>query len=275
MVSFLNAKINIGLNIIGKRDDGYHNLETLFYPIAVKDAVEIVDNNDPSTDVIFSSTGNRVHVHDADNLCVKAYHLLKKEYPQIPPIKMHLHKNIPVGAGMGGGSADASAILLLLNKTFELNISTENLLQYALQLGSDCPFFIINKPCFATGRGENLQQVNIDLSPYKIMIVHPAIHVNTADAFSQLNANNFSPAGELIEQLKLDIYQWKNMVKNDFEVPVFKMYPIISEIKEKFYKEGAIYSAMSGSGSTVFGIFSSQTNCKNIKFPSHYFCQMV
>ncbi len=275
MVSFPNAKINIGLNIIGKRDDGFHNLETLFYPIAVKDAVEIVENKKASTDIVFSSTGSSVQVNDADNLCVKAYHLLKKEYPQIPPIKMHLHKNIPMGAGMGGGSADASAILLLLNKAFELNISTEILLQYALQLGSDCPFFIINKPCFATGRGENLQQVNIDLSPYKIMIVHPAIHVNTADAFSQLNAHNFSPAGKLIEQLKLNIHQWKNMIKNDFEVPVFKMYPIISEIKEKFYKEGAIYSAMSGSGSTVFGIFSSQTNCENIKFPSHYFCQIV
>ena len=275
MVSFPNAKINIGLNIIGKRADGFHNLETLFYPIAVKDAVEIVENKGASTDVIFSSTGNSVQVNDADNLCVKAYHLLKIYFPQIPPIKMHLHKNIPMGAGMGGGSADASTILLLLNKKFQLNITTEKLLQYALQLGSDCPFFIINKPCFATGQGENLQQVNIDLSPYKIMIVHPAIHVKTADAFSQLNPSNFSPAGELHQQIKLDISLWKDVVKNDFEVPVFIKHPLLKEIKANLYKQGAIYSAMSGSGSTVFGIFSSQTNCENIQFPSHYFCQIV
>ncbi len=275
MVSFPNAKINIGLNIIGKRTDGFHNLETIFFPIAVKDAVEIVENQNALNDVIFSSTGNNLNLRDDDNLCVKAYRLLKKDYPQIPSIKIHLHKNIPMGAGMGGGSADSSAILSLLNKKFELNISTDKLLDYALQLGSDCPFFIINKPCFATGRGEVLSEINVDLSAYKIMIVHPGIHVNTGEAFARLNTNNFSAAGELKQQIKLDIHLWRDVIKNDFEVPVFKQHPTIKEIKEKFYNDGAIYSAMSGSGSTVFGIFSIKTITADIKFPSHYFSQMV
>jgi 4-diphosphocytidyl-2-C-methyl-D-erythritol kinase len=274
MVVFPNAKINIGLNIIGKRADGFHNLETIFYPVPIKDAVEIIENKDASTDLIFSASGNIINVSDDDNLCVKAVRLLKKGF-QFPPVKMHLHKNIPMGAGMGGGSADASAILSLLNKKFELNISTEKLMEYALILGSDCPFFIINKPCFASGRGEVLQEININLSAYKIMIVHPGIHVNTGQAFSQLNATNFSPAGELAEQVKMDITLWKCHIKNDFEDLVFKKHPTIKEIKEKLYHKGAVYSAMSGSGSAVFGIFPLDIDITNIKFPSHYFCQLV
>ena len=275
MVSFPNAKINLGLNIIGKRADGFHNLETIFYPIGIKDAVEIIENKDASTNVIFSTTGNSINVTNDDNLCVKAVRLLTKDFPQIPNLKIHLHKNIPMGAGMGGGSADASAVLLLLNKKFQLNISTEKLIEYALLLGSDCPFFIINKPCFASRRGEVLQEINIDLQGYKIMIVHPGIHVNTGEAFAHLNTNNFSPAGELKELIKSDISEWKKYIKNDFEDSVFNKHSIIKEIKEKLYNEGAIYSAMSGSGSTVFGIFPLEVDTTNIKFPSHYFCQVV
>ena len=180
-----------------------------------------------------------------------------------------------MGAGMGGGSADASAVLLLLNKKFQLNISIEKLIDYALLLGSDCPFFIINKPCFATGRGELLQEINLDLSAHKIMVVHPGIHVNTGEAFAQLNPGNFSPAGELKEQIKLDISEWKHTIKNDFEDSVFKKHAAIKEIKEKLYSHGALYSAMSGSGSTVFGIFPLNADTTKIKFPSHYFCQLV
>jgi len=274
MVSFPNAKINLGLHIISKRADGYHNLETIFYPVAIKDAVEIIENKDASADVIFSATGNAINVNDDDNLCVKAVRLLKRDF-EIPPLKIHLHKNIPMGAGMGGGSSDASAILLLTNKKFQLNISTEKLIEYALLLGSDCPFFIINKPCFASGRGELLQEININLSAYKIMIVHPGIHLNTGEAFAELNTGNFSPAGELAEQMKMDINLWKHNIKNDFEDSVFKKHIAIKEIKEKLYNEGAIYSAMSGSGSAVFGIFPLESDTSNIKFPSHYFCQFV
>jgi 4-diphosphocytidyl-2-C-methyl-D-erythritol kinase len=273
MVSFPNCKINIGLNIIGKRADCYHNLETVFYPIGIKDAIEII-KTDNENDIIFTASGNVVNVTDDDNLCVKAYRLLKKDFPQIPSIKMHLHKKIPMGAGLGGGSADASAVLLLLNKKFNLHISQETLIDYALQLGSDCPFFIINKPCFASGRGEILEEINLDLSAYKFLIVNPNIHINTGEAFASLNQNNFSPIGALQPQITSDISTWKNTIKNDFEKPVFEKFPEIERIKKLMYDNGAIYSSMSGSGSTVVGIFEKEIST-NIKFPAHYFCQTV
>lgn len=274
MVVFPNAKINLGLRILGKREDDFHNLETIFYPVKIKDALEIIQT-EKKEDITFTTTGKAIQGNNTDNLCVNAFRLLKKDFPQIPPIKMHLHKHVPMGAGMGGGSADASAVLLLLNKKFKLNISTEKLINYALLLGSDCPFFIINKPCFASGRGEILQEININLSAYKIMIVHPGIHVNTGEAFSYLNATNFSPAGELAEQIKMDITLWKHNIKNDFEEVVFKNHVVIKEIKERLYNEGAVYSSMSGSGSAVFGIFPLEAATTKIKFPSHYFCQVI
>ena len=274
MVVFPNAKINLGLDIIGKREDGFHNLETIFYPIQIKDALEIIQTEKPE-EIIFTSSGNEMRGNDTDNLCVKAFRLIKKDFPQIPHIKMHLHKHIPMGAGMGGGSSDASAVLLLLNKLFNLNISTEKLHEYALQLGSDCPFFITNKPCFASGRGEQLQAVEIDLSNYKILIVHPAINVNTVLAFQGIDQSNFSLPGELHSNILGDISTWQATVKNDFEHSVFKQFPEIEAIKNKLYEAGAIYSSMSGSGSGVFGIFSKDSNAENIKFPSHYFCQLV
>ena len=274
MVVFPNAKINLGLNIVGKREDGFHNLETIFYPVQIKDALEIIET-EKLEEIIFTFSGNEVRGNDTDNLCVKAFRLIKKDFPHIPHIKMHLHKHIPMGAGMGGGSSDASAVLLLLNKLFSLNISIEKVHEYALQLGSDCPFFITNKPSFASGKGEQLQAVEIDLSNYKILIVHPGIHVNTALAFQGLEQSNFSLPGELQSNILRDISTWQATVKNDFEHSVFKQFPEIEAIKNKLYEAGAIYSSMSGSGSAVFGIFSKGSNAENIKFPSHYFCQLV
>ncbi len=275
MIFFPNCKINIGLNITGKRADGYHNLETVFYPIGIKDALEIIEaKNDQEKDIVFTSTGNDIKVNEEDNLCVKAVRLLKKDFPQIPAIKMHLHKNIPMGAGMGGGSADASAVLMLLNTKFNLQVPSTKLIEYALLLGSDCPFFIKNKPCFAKGRGEILSEIPLDLSLYKFLIVNPGIHINTAEAFSTLDKNNFSAEGVLEKAITADITQWKNNIHNDFEKPVFKLHPSIASIKDKLYENGAIYSAMSGSGSSVYGIFSKET-VLNIKFPAHYFCQVV
>jgi 4-diphosphocytidyl-2-C-methyl-D-erythritol kinase len=288
MIAFPNCKINIGLNIISKRTDGYHDLETVFYPVQIKDIVEIIVSNDPSKGILFTSSGNAVAGNEDDNLCIKAYRLLKKDFPQIPAVKMHLHKNIPMGAGLGGGSADASAVLTLLNNKFELNIAQEQLMAYALQLGSDCPFFLLNKPAFASGRGENLSPVAVDLSGYKILIVHPGIHVHTGKAFGGLNPEDFSPAGQLQEALKQDITQWKDLIKNDFEKPVFALHPQIRQVKEQMYESGAVYSSMSGSGSAVFGVFpadvlrqvqhdlrQAQHDKNNLKFPSHYFCQIV
>ncbi len=257
MIVFPNCKINLGLHILNKREDGFHNLETVFYPVDLKDALEIIPSTNLSTAIEFTSTGFPVEINGEDNICIKAYQLIKRDFPKLPLIKMHLHKAIPIGAGLGGGSADGSFTLRILNTKFNLNLSSSKLLNYAAQLGSDCPFFIINKPCFATGRGEILEEINIDLSMYKIILINPGIHVNTGWAFSQL-----TPAlkqKSIKDIIKQPINSWKQELKNDFENPVFEKYPEIKNLKEILYDQGAIYAAMSGSGSTLFGIFEKDT----------------
>ena len=270
MVSFPNCKINLGLHIVGKRADGFHNLETVFYPVPFKDALESIPST--NTEIEFTATGLAVYGKAADNLCVKAYDLLKKDFPELPAVKIHLHKSIPLGAGLGGGSADAAFMLKLLNEKYKLNLSTSTLLTYALQLGSDCPFFIINKPCFATGRGEVLEEIKIDLSTYKIVLINPGIHINTGWAFSNITpALQAKSIREIIQQ---SIKTWKAELKNDFETAVFTAHPAIKEIKESLYAQGAIYAAMSGSGSTVFGIFDANTGSVSLK-DSNYFIKII
>lgn len=253
MLLFPNCKINLGLHILNKREDGFHNLETVFYPVAIKDALEIIPSHHPDKNIEFSSTGLAVDGNAADNICVKAYHLLKNDFPGLPAIKMHLHKAIPMGAGLGGGSADGAFALQLLNTKFNLQLTETQLLQYALQLGSDCPFFIINQPAFATGRGEILEPLQLDLSKYKILIVNPGIHVNTGWAFKQLTPA--LPQKSVAAIVAQPINTWQQELHNDFEKPVFEKYPEIKMIKEELYNGGAVYAAMSGSGSTVYGIF--------------------
>ncbi len=271
MIKFPNCKINIGLNIISKREDGYHNLQTVFYPIAIKDAVEIVEFTNPVA-VTYTHSGLDILSKEENNLCIKAYHLLKKDFPQLPNIAMHLHKTIPMGAGLGGGSADASFVLMLLNVKFMLGLSQQQLIDYALQLGSDCPFFIVNKPCFATGRGEILNEINLNLSAYKMIVVNPHIHINTGMAFKNIkvgeNATNLST---LIQK---PIEEWKHFIINDFEKPVFAQYAEIEIIKDQLYKHGALYASMSGSGSTVFGIFNKDIELQ-MNFPNHYFFRWI
>jgi 4-diphosphocytidyl-2-C-methyl-D-erythritol kinase len=264
MISFPNCKINLGLNIISKRADGYHDLETLFYPIAIKDVLEIIEAD--KTEITIS--GNEIDISNKENICIKAYQLLKKKFPGLPPVKIHLHKAIPSGAGLGGGSADGSFMLKLLNEKFKLSISTQQLIEYSLELGSDCPFFILNKPCLATGRGEILEEINIDLSAYKIVIVNPCIHINTAWAFTQLSPA--SPTKPIKEIIKQPIETWKAELKNDFETPVFNKYPEIKLIKETLYKKGSVYAAMTGSGSTVFGLFGKKAT-PDLSLPQNYF----
>ena len=253
MLNFPNCKINLGLNILRKREDGFHDIETIFYPVQLRDALEAVEHkgNDPALE--FSVTGLTVDGKEEDNLCIKAYQLLKKDFPQLPAIKMHLHKTIPMGAGLGGGSADAAFLLKLLDEKFNLSLSSEQLHNYALQLGSDCPFFIINKTCFASSRGEILETIDIDLSHYKIILVNPGIHINTGWAFSQLIPS--VPKKNIKVIVTQPIETWKTELVNDFETPVFTSHPEIKNIKEELYGQGAVYAAMSGSGSTVFGIF--------------------
>ncbi|MBN9297169.1 MAG: 4-(cytidine 5'-diphospho)-2-C-methyl-D-erythritol kinase [Filimonas sp.] len=250
MVSFPNCKINLGLHITRKREDGYHDLETVFYPINLKDALEVVTTDG---ELAFTTSGLTIDGNADSNLCLKAYHLLKADFPQLPSVKMHLHKAIPMGAGMGGGSADGAFTLRLLNSKYNLGLTTEQLIQYALQLGSDCPFFIINKPAYATGRGEVLEEITLDLSAYTFVIVNPGIHVNTGWAFSQLTPTQ--PKQSIRDIIQQPVETWKDVLVNDFEAAVIKRHPAIGDIKELLYNNGALYASMTGSGSTVFGLF--------------------
>lgn len=251
MVCFPNCKLNIGLYITSKRADGYHNLETIFYPVmGLKDVLEVV----PTETTNIALHGKTVAGDKYDNLVWKAYQLLKKDFPNIPALSIHLLKNIPMGAGMGGGSADGAFMIRLLNDYGALGLTNEAMISYALQLGSDCPFFIENTPQYATGRGEVMQPVAVDLSAYSIQLICPQVHVSTAAAFKMITPK---PAAFDLRQLPvLPIERWKDNVSNDFEAPVFAQHPELAAIKEQLYAQGAIYAAMSGSGSTLFGIFS-------------------
>jgi len=275
MLFFPNCKINLGLKITGKRADGYHNIATVFFPVPFNDVIEIIDSKEHSDEIEFTQSGISIVGDQKDNLCIKAWQLLKNDFPKLPSVKLHLHKAIPMGAGLGGGSADGAATLLLLNQKYLLNISETQLLSYALQLGSDCPFFIINKPCLGSGRGELLQPISLTLKGYQLVVVNPGIHVNTGWAFSQLNldANTVNDNALTIESLSNiilgDMVNWKDELKNDFEQPVFEKFPAIEVIKNTLYENGAVYASMSGSGSTVFGIFK-ENKIPHFNFPSNY-----
>lgn len=251
MINFPNAKINIGLNITARRSDGYHNLETVFYPIKLNDVLEVI----PGDELAFTSSGIDIPGRVEDNLCVKAYHLIKQDH-DMPPIKIHLHKHIPIGAGLGGGSADAGFFIKLLNQVFDLNLSVDAMEAYARQLGADCAFFIQNKPTFAFGKGDEFQPVQLDLSGYHIALVMPPVHVSTAEAYRGVKP---APAKTSLKDLiKLPIAEWRNHIKNDFEEHIFKAHPEIRGVKAALYQAGALYACMSGSGASVFGIFDQK-----------------
>ncbi len=257
MVIFPNCKINLGLNILQKREDGFHDIETVFFPIPFTDILEII-SSEKKTEL--TNTGISVGENE-NNLCFKAYHLLKKDFPQLPGIKIHLHKLIPTGAGLGGGSADGASTLLLLNEKYNLKISAEKLFVYASLLGSDCPFFLFNKSCFATGRGEKMEVINLSLSDYKILLINPGIHVNTSDIFQQITPT--IPSKSISEIIAQPIETWKNDLVNDFEKIVFLQHPEIKKIKEGLYNHDAVYASMTGTGSTVFGIFNKNEENRN------------
>jgi len=252
MVKFPNAKINLGLRITGKRTDGYHELETIFYPVPFCDALEITANSESEYNS-FVQTGLAVPGNENENLCLRAYQLVKQLHPGLPAIKIHLHKAIPMGAGLGGGSADAAFTLQMLNEYFELRLNEKVLADQALKLGSDCPFFLKNIPCLATGRGEQLTPVECNLSNHQIVIIYSQIHVSTAWAFSRIKPN--MPKQALIEVIKMPINKWQDNLVNDFEAPVFDAYPLLSEIKQYCISQGAVYTSLTGSGSAIFSIF--------------------
>ena len=264
MITFPNAKINLGLHITEKRPDGYHNLETVFYPIPLDDALEIHLLNSPSNcKYALHLSGIEVTGKVEDNLVVKAYLLLDKDF-QLPPIDIHLFKHIPSGAGLGGGSADAACMLKLLNERFSLNLTVEQLERYAATLGADCAFFIRNQPTFAEGIGNIFSPIPLSLAGYQLVVVKPDIFVSTREAFSQIKPHR--PEYSLRESLSHPIEEWKKSVVNDFEASVFPQYPAIKEIKEELYRQGAAYASMSGSGSSVFGLFKAEGAISLIPF---------
>lgn len=262
MIVFPNAKINIGLNITEKRNDGFHTIESIFYPLPLCDALEIIENeNQTDETILFTSSGIEIPGNSDDNLCVKAYHLIAKDY-SLPKIKIHLHKHIPIGAGLGGGSADAAFFIKLLNQKFELGLAWGEMHHYAKQLGSDCSFFITNKPSFVKGKGDDFEGIHLELSKYFIALIYPNIHINTAKAYAGVKPK-IAIRNLEHDILNLSIEEWKNNIHNQFEDTLFENYPEIKNIKEQLYKLGAVYASMSGSGSALYGIFKNMPQCKN------------
>lgn len=271
MITFPIAKINLGLNIVERRPDGYHNLETVFYPVQIKDALEltIMNTHFPSaTDCDIKVTNMEVEGDEQRNLVVRAYQLLKQDFHQMPRVHAHLWKGIPTQAGMGGGSSDCAYTIRLLNEMFTLSLSEEQMISYAARLGADCPFFILSRPAYAEGIGERLQPVSLDLSSYYIGVVRPDIPVSTREAFSLIQPGK--PAKCCREVVMQPIETWRDGLTNDFEQSVFALHPEIGAIKQQLYDLGAVYAAMSGSGSSVFGLFRDEIKiCEH--FPADVF----
>jgi 4-diphosphocytidyl-2-C-methyl-D-erythritol kinase len=263
MITFPNAKINLGLQITDKRPDGFHDLETVFFPVGWSDALEFAEGGKFQ----FTSSGIQISGDPESNLVVKAYRLLQNEF-ELPALKIHLHKEIPFGAGLGGGSSDAAFMLQMLNKHFSLGLSEEQLRTYAALLGSDCPFFILNKPVYATGRGEIMQPVTVRLNDMFILLVKPPVEVSTANAFRYIVPEK--SADSLPELLQLPVEDWKETVINQFERSVFQQYPEIGRIKQQLYDRGAVYASMSGSGSCVFGLFKELPSGYKLLFPAPF-----
>ncbi len=276
MIYFPSAKINLGLHITEKRQDGYHNIETVFYPVSLSDILEVIClSDDSSNQNIFINTGNLVDGNSSENLCLMAWKELNKKHP-LPYVNIHLHKMIPFGAGLGGGSSNAAFVLKALNEIFKLNLQTVELESIAASIGSDCPFFINNKPRYAMGKGDVFENFEIDLSGTHIVIIHPPdIHVSTRWAYSKVEIREYNRSVKDI--IITDPGEWQGRLVNDFEKEVFKVYPIIRNIKERLLESGAFYASMTGSGSAVYGLYDQKIDATKIKqkFPGMFLWEGV
>ena len=271
MITFPIAKINLGLNVVEKRLDGYHNLQTVFYPVPIMDALEIAPMSEgfPSdVDCDLKVTNIHIEGDEQRNLVVRAYQLLKKDFPSLPRIHTHLWKGIPTQAGMGGGSSDCAYMIRLLNETFDLQLTNEQMQQYAAQLGADCAFFIESVPCYAEGIGEQLEPISLDLSGWYIGVVRPDIPVPTKEAFSRIHPHY--PSLNCREVVMQPVETWRDNLINDFEESVFALHSEIGAVKEQLYKMGATYAAMSGSGSALFGLFKEELDGLRQAFPDMF-----
>ena len=271
MITFPDCKINLGLNVVERRPDGYHNLETVFYPVPITDALEVqaMDELFPSAvDCDLKVTNLVIEGDEQRNLVVRAYQLLKQDFPQLPRVHVHLYKNIPTQAGMGGGSSDCAFMLSLLNEQFALGLSKQQLIGYAARLGADCAFFILNEPAYAEGIGERLQPVDLRLQGMYLAVARPDIPVSTKEAFSLIKPQR--PAKNCRDIVMQPVETWREELKNDFEQSVFALHPEIALIKQQLYEQGAVYAAMSGSGSAVFGLFREPQADFASRFPSMF-----
>ena len=277
MIVFPIAKINLGLNVVEKRPDGYHNLQTVFYPVPIKDALEVqqMDEGFPSdVDCDLKVTNIAIEGDEQRNLVVRAYLLLKQDFPTLPRIHTHLWKGIPTQAGMGGGSSDCAYMIRLLNALFDLQLSDEQMIRYAARLGADCAFFIKSEPCYAEGIGEKMQPIGLDLSEWYIGVVRPDIPVPTKEAFSRIHPHypQVCPKDAVMQPVET----WRETLVNDFEESVFAQHPEIGEVKAQLYEMGATYAAMSGSGSALFGLFMEQPDTLSRQFPNMFtFCSRL
>ena len=262
MICFPNAKINLGLNIVSQRNDGFHNLETIFYPINLKDGLEITNSNSNEQYQLFQ-TGIKIDGDPSSNIVIKALELVRNHSKvNIPNIDIHLLKKIPTGAGLGGGSSDAAFMLKLLNENYQIGLSNNELVELALQIGADCPFFLYNKPAFASGIGNQLEPINLDLSGMYLLVVKPDVFISTKEAYSMITPK--TPTLSLKDIVNRPLNEWKELMKNDFEDSIFKKYPQICKIKQQLYELGATYASMSGSGSSLYGIFNKKPNFQKL-----------
>ena len=256
MLTLPNAKINLGLNVVAKRADGYHDLETVFYPVPITDALEVfpMEPHFPSAvDCDLKVTNIHIEGDEQKNLVVRAYQLLKQDFPTLPRIHAHLYKGIPTQAGMGGGSSDCGFMITLLNRQFQLGLTDQQMIDYAARLGADCAFFVLNQPCYAEGIGERLEPIALDLKGWYLAVVRPDIPVSTREAFSLIHPEH--PAQNCRDIVMQPVETWRDALTNDFEKSVFAIHPEIGAIKDQLYEMGAVYAAMSGSGSSLFGLF--------------------
>ncbi len=266
MICFPTAKINIGLKVLGKRQDGFHNIESVFYPIALSDSLELLPAKENES-LILSTSGISIPGDLASNLCFRAYELIRKDYP-IPGMRLHLHKNIPIGAGLGGGSSDAAFFIRLINDCMELGLAWGEMHHYAKQLGSDCSFFITNRAAMVTGRGDEMEPVNLNLKGYKLVLVCPSVHISTAEAYRLIEPEDSVFALEDFVTSS-PVSEWKGFLQNDFEKSIFKIHPLLASIKQALYDEGALYASMTGSGAAIYGIFDEKTRMMK-KFDSSF-----
>lgn len=277
MIYFPNAKINIGLFVTGKREDGFHNIESVFYPIGLNDALEMrpvtkerYDLKTGETKLYLSgeNTGNSIS-NDQNNTVLKAFNLLQRDFKQISNMNICLHKRIPVFAGLGGGSSDGTFTILLMNYMFNLKLDSNQMYSYAVKIGSDCPFFLKNTPQFVYSRGEKMEDINLSLNGYHLVLIKPNINISTKEAYQDVYKTTH-PLD--LKKLRVEnISQWKNYVSNDFEIRLFEKYPLLGQIKNILYDNGALYAQMSGSGSTIYGIFEQEIDLNKLDLPVNMF----